>query len=212
MRRGRDELTDRLVARSLVIAEDLGFQTRYRVLETIRQYGEERLAELDETAELRRRHGEYFVEFQRQIAPDLQGPSQIDAARRLSAETENLLAAFALAVDTNNADLALRLVAAYPPEGWNLGRAFRYPIEAALTMPGAAQHPDYPYALATAAFYAAFGGDSELRHETIARLDATLSRDRQLELRAEGQAMDPDQAVTYTLTHLDLYLTRTADS
>src|SRR4029077_7886350 len=35
------ELLERLVARSLVLAEDHGFQTRYRLLETIRQYGEE---------------------------------------------------------------------------------------------------------------------------------------------------------------------------
>ena len=37
-----------LVARSLVVADDTGVDTRYRLLETIRQYGEERLVEADD--------------------------------------------------------------------------------------------------------------------------------------------------------------------
>jgi predicted ATPase len=37
------ELLAALVARSLVVAEEHGLETRYRLLETIRQYGEERL-------------------------------------------------------------------------------------------------------------------------------------------------------------------------
>ena len=38
------DLVTGLVARSLVVAEDRGLATRYRLLETIRQYAEERLA------------------------------------------------------------------------------------------------------------------------------------------------------------------------
>ena len=48
------ELLASLVARSLVVAEDPGPQTRYRLLETIRQYGEERLDEAGETERWRR--------------------------------------------------------------------------------------------------------------------------------------------------------------
>ena len=51
----REEVVDlvtSLVARSLVVAEDRGLGTRYRLLETIRQYGEERLAEWGETVKL----------------------------------------------------------------------------------------------------------------------------------------------------------------
>jgi predicted ATPase/class 3 adenylate cyclase len=156
------ELTERLVAQSLLVAEDRAFETRYRLLETIRQYGEERLAELDDTTELRRGHAEYFVDFQLDIGAQLVDPAQVDAGRRLTAETENLLAAFAFAVDQGDADLAFRLVAAYPSLGWSLGREFRFPLEAALTMAGATDHPQYPYALASSGWYAAFSGDSEL--------------------------------------------------
>ena len=44
------DLLANLVARSLVVAEEHGFHTRYRLLETIRQYGEERLREAGETS------------------------------------------------------------------------------------------------------------------------------------------------------------------
>ena len=53
-RRGRcSELLAGLVARSLVVAERDGPETRYRLLETIREYGEERLAEHGETEAVR---------------------------------------------------------------------------------------------------------------------------------------------------------------
>ncbi len=55
------ELLAGLVARSLVVA-DTGTDTRYRLLETIREYGEERLAEAGETDTLRLRHAEYYTE------------------------------------------------------------------------------------------------------------------------------------------------------
>ena len=50
------ELLASLVARSLVVAEEHGPQTRYRLLETIRQYGEERLNEAGEADRWRARH------------------------------------------------------------------------------------------------------------------------------------------------------------
>ena len=55
----RDDVMDLvagLVARSLVVAEDSDIGTRYRLLETIRQYGEERLADCSETEALQVRH------------------------------------------------------------------------------------------------------------------------------------------------------------
>ena len=55
----RDDVMDLvagLVARSLVVAEDSDIGTRYRLLETIRQYGEERLADCGETEALQLRH------------------------------------------------------------------------------------------------------------------------------------------------------------
>jgi predicted ATPase len=42
-----------------VVARRDGTATRYRLLETIREYGEERLAEFGETDQLRRCHADY---------------------------------------------------------------------------------------------------------------------------------------------------------
>ena len=55
------ELLASLVARSLVVAEEHGPETRYRLLETIRQYGEERLNEAGETDRWQARHADYYV-------------------------------------------------------------------------------------------------------------------------------------------------------
>src|SRR6185437_1487074 len=55
-------LVTSLVSRSLVIAEDHPTGTRYRLLETIRQYCEECLAELGEVEHIRSRHWSFYAE------------------------------------------------------------------------------------------------------------------------------------------------------
>ena len=138
------ELTERLVARSLIVAEDHGFQTRYRLLETVRQYGEERLAEHGDTDELRRRHAEYFIELAGRLNAGLFGPDEIECTRRLDAEHENFLAVVGFAVDALDADTALRLVRRLPDSTVQIGYALRLPMETLLALPGAPEHPEYP--------------------------------------------------------------------
>ena len=59
-----------------MVAERDGPETRYRLLETIREYGEERLVEHDETETVRFRHAEFYRDFARGfvsgggVAPD----------------------------------------------------------------------------------------------------------------------------------------------
>jgi predicted ATPase/class 3 adenylate cyclase len=53
------DLMSSLVARSLVVADDSGLDTRYRLLETIRQYGVDRLAEAGESEAVRALHADY---------------------------------------------------------------------------------------------------------------------------------------------------------
>jgi predicted ATPase/class 3 adenylate cyclase len=100
-----------LVARSLVVAQRQGSDTRYRLLETIREYGEERSAEHGETAGLRARHAEHYLHLARRLFEAAAGPGEADTARRLRAEEDNLLAAMANAVDTGDLDVALGLLA-----------------------------------------------------------------------------------------------------
>jgi predicted ATPase/class 3 adenylate cyclase len=88
-----------LVARHLVVADTEGIDTRYRLLETIRQYAQERLAELGETEALRAAHAAYFVGFGEEAIPNMMGPEGIDWERRLEREFDNIRAALTWAID-----------------------------------------------------------------------------------------------------------------
>jgi predicted ATPase/DNA-binding CsgD family transcriptional regulator len=81
-----------LVDKSLVVAEDREGEARYRFLETIRQYGLERLEASGEAAEIRRRHAEYFVTLAERAEPELSGPGQAVWLDRLEREHDNLRA------------------------------------------------------------------------------------------------------------------------
>jgi predicted ATPase/class 3 adenylate cyclase len=81
-----------LVGKSLVVAERDHPETRYRLLETIREYAEERLAETGETGEVRTRHAWSCVQFARRTSADLFGARHVDAERRLRAEGDNFMA------------------------------------------------------------------------------------------------------------------------
>ena len=53
---------DDLVRRSLVVADVRGDETRFRLLETLKLYALERLAEADETETVARRHAEWYAD------------------------------------------------------------------------------------------------------------------------------------------------------
>jgi predicted ATPase/class 3 adenylate cyclase len=100
-----------LVEKSLVALEAAG--ERYRLLETVRQYAEERLEESGEGTEARDRHLAFYVELAERARPELTGPKQGAWLARLDLERENLLAAHAWADRAQGgAELGLRLVIA----------------------------------------------------------------------------------------------------
>jgi predicted ATPase/class 3 adenylate cyclase len=82
----------RLVDRSLVVA-DPGGPTRYRQLETIRQYAAERLASAGEVAAIRGRHLAFYLGLAREAGPALRGPDMVAWLNRLDYEADNLRAA-----------------------------------------------------------------------------------------------------------------------
>ena len=65
-----------LVAKSLVVADAERTETRYRLLETIRQYAQEHLAETDGSAATRVRHARYYTDLAESVAPRLAGPDE----------------------------------------------------------------------------------------------------------------------------------------
>ncbi|MET7784659.1 BTAD domain-containing putative transcriptional regulator [Streptomyces sp. NPDC005388] len=101
------ELLAGLVDRSLLqLAPDTG---RYRMLETIREYGSECLAEQGVLTAVRDLSARHFAELVARYDPLLRGPEQLDALHVLSAEYDNVLAALRHLCDTGEADGALGL-------------------------------------------------------------------------------------------------------
>ena len=172
------ELLASLVARSLVVAEESGPQSRYRLLETIRHYGEERLDQAGETERWRARHAGYYAGFPRQVREHDRDRGEVFWAVRLSAEQDNLLAAWSWAVDTGNVDTAFAILAGFAPcEVWS-SYPLLLPGAAALQLPGATEHPGYPLALAVSAVLASFRADVTGAEELCRRAaDANARRD-----------------------------------
>ncbi|MDQ7908786.1 BTAD domain-containing putative transcriptional regulator [Phytohabitans sp. ZYX-F-186] len=96
-----------LVDRSLAEVDASG---RYRMLETVRQFCAERLAESGEEARSREAHAEWFLRLAAEAEPFLRRSEQLEWLRRLDAEHANLLAALNRSVAAAP-DRALRLVA-----------------------------------------------------------------------------------------------------
>ena len=111
----------RLVERSMVVAE-AGPTTRYRMLETLRHYAEERLRASSEHDELRRRHAQHFQHLCRAAETELRGPHQREWLGRLREEQPNIRAALAwLAGEGQDLDAALSAAGALGLY-WHLGR------------------------------------------------------------------------------------------
>jgi tetratricopeptide (TPR) repeat protein len=116
---GTDGVTlESLAGRSLV--EIVG--GRYRMLETIRAYGAERLAAAGEDESIRRAHARHFLEFARSADPHLRRAEQLEWLPALVAEHDNLLAALRWAVDSKDIETALELFASISTYLWIRGR------------------------------------------------------------------------------------------
>ncbi|MPY99191.1 MAG: hypothetical protein GEU97_14560 [Actinophytocola sp.] len=83
-----------LVDKSIVVAEHQDGRLRYRLLETIRQYGLERLAQDGDETAVRARHRDYFVQLVERALTEWLGPRQEAWLTTLLREHHNLRAAF----------------------------------------------------------------------------------------------------------------------
>jgi predicted ATPase/class 3 adenylate cyclase len=106
------DLLGDLVDKSMVIAVRTDRGTRYRLLETLRQYGEERLDDRVETAAARDAHLSHFADVAQQLAKQWQSPDQAAAGDRFDEDWENLGAAHTWAITTRNIDAAHDLIRA----------------------------------------------------------------------------------------------------
>jgi predicted ATPase len=115
---------ERLVAHSLLrqMVSEEG-ETRFTMLETIREFALERLEASGEAEEAHQRHASWFLDLAERAAPELTGPEQQEWGRRLEADHDNLRAALTWAV-SHDSESALRLCAALH-EFWILTSALR---------------------------------------------------------------------------------------
>ena len=115
-----DQLT-LLVDKSLVVAENTGGPTRYRLLETVRQYALEKLGESGEAESVRSRHRDYYES----MAALLDAPARTDYEQRLDqvdVEMDNLRSALGWNLENADTQRALLMASSLRPLWMTRGR------------------------------------------------------------------------------------------
>ena len=99
------ELISRLVDASLVVTEERAGRTRYRLLETVRQYADEQLHERGAASALRHRHGDAFAALADEAWGGLRdAEGSAIWMERLSVDNDNMRGALAWARDADHPD------------------------------------------------------------------------------------------------------------
>ena len=155
------DLLDSLVRKSLVMAEELHDHARFGLLETIRQFAEDRLAATGTIVQVRDRHARYFADQALSYWDIWDGPGQRVAVDWVDVEFANLRAGFRWAADSGDLATATTIAAhtallaialqRFEPTGW---------AEEILASPTAADLRQLPR-LYTAASICSFTGRSE---------------------------------------------------
>ena len=194
-----EELVSRLVESSLVVAGTRNGATRYRLLETIREYGAERLDSPGRRHQLNRAHAEHFLEIARRARTE-DPVGTLEALEILDLERDNLHAAMRWTLAAGS-DLAVPMAAAL----WRywLLRGYRRQglewLEKALTLSPSAPSPPRAIALAGAALLARLLGEFA-RAERLAE-----------EGVAVGHSVGPPIALTASLNVLTTLAARGGD-
>src|SRR5579871_3380539 len=137
------EVLTSLTDKSLVIADTEREKARYRLLETVRQYAGDRLAEREERAEFRARHRDHFLALAEEANEKLAGPEQAHWLAVLEEEHDNLRLALAFCLEEpEGGEAGLRLGAALQEFWWTRGHLSegREHFAALLAHPGAQAH------------------------------------------------------------------------
>jgi predicted ATPase/class 3 adenylate cyclase len=106
-----------LVAKSMITIDDSAEGVaRYQMLETLRAYARERLDELGESDQWRRRHAEHYAALAEELGPELLGRDEFAVRRRFRADLDNTRAAVTWALDADDPsaqDLGVRIIVAF---------------------------------------------------------------------------------------------------
>ena len=142
--------------------KDSAPEPRFGMLETIREYGRERLIESGEAAAIGAAHAAYFLHVATAAREQIEGPGRLAAHDRIRGEMENLRAALEWALTNEDAETAQRLASEMArfwvdfgdiPEG-------RTWLERSVALDGASSPPTRVEALHWAADFANLQHDS----------------------------------------------------
>ncbi|MDI9978923.1 protein kinase [Rhodococcus sp. IEGM 1307] len=156
-----DTLTS-LVEKSILIREDHGSVVRFRMLETLREYGFEKLEQTGEAVALRRRHRDWYEALALDAEAEWISARQLDWIARLKREHANLREALEFGVDDDPA-AGLRIAAALF-WFWNSQGLYsegRYWIDQLLARQTGQSTPEWAQALFGASVMASVQGDLE---------------------------------------------------
>jgi predicted ATPase len=117
------DLLTQLVSKSLVIWQEDQNESRYYLLETIRQYALGKLLKAGEDEGMRQRHAEFFAQWTEQATSEMYGPRQAVWIKRIDTEQDNLRVALEWAVGVNSV-FALRIANALADNYWSLRGAY----------------------------------------------------------------------------------------
>jgi predicted ATPase/DNA-binding CsgD family transcriptional regulator len=106
-------LLSHLVDKSLVLVAEQDGEARYRLLETVRQYGWEKLSESGEEGRVRGRHAGHYLTLAEEAEPELKGEGQVAWLERFEREHDNLRSALRWLLERGESEKAARL-------GWAL--------------------------------------------------------------------------------------------
>jgi hypothetical protein len=153
------DLLANLVDKSMVQVVDRD-ATRYRILETLREFGSEKLDSLGLADAVRARHTEWYVSHAEEWAAGLAGPGEAASAAQLERDFENCREAHASALARADVDHAIRIVCALREFAF---RRMRYEVtawaEATMALPDAEAHPKAATTVAITAYGAFVRGD-----------------------------------------------------
>ena len=171
------------------------------MLETIREYAAERLAESGEAVEAHRRHAAYFLTLAETAEPELRGHDQVAWLARLEREHDNLRAALKWSLETGDTGTALRMAGALARFWFQRGYLSegRRWLEAALANVEAADHQHIELHTPNAALARALSGLALLAYP---QGEAAMSRGLLEKSAAMLRELGDKPGLAYTLNVL----------
>ncbi len=172
------DLLSHLIDKSLVLVAAQSGEARYRLLETVRFYGKEKLEESGEAEPLRERHAKYCLGLAEQVEPELR--DQEAWLGRLEREHANLRMALEWSSEGGDAELGLRLAVALERFWWARGHLSegRRWLDRGLAGSGASPAFARAQALNEAGWLALFQDDL---HRAVEVLEESLALFKELE-------------------------------